>query len=144
MAAKLVDQTNLDATGTTNARIALKLTQHEMSLFLGKHMLMSIVKPPAMRMYWEGTIRYTPISEAMSHDRFLTIRQFFHINDDSLAVPSDQTSHDKLYKIRPTYDKLRENLRSIPPEERQSVDEQIIPFKGRLSFKQYLKDKPHS
>ena len=80
----------------------------------------------------------------MSRDRFFMIRQFFHINDDSLAVPSDQTGHDKLHKIRPMYDELRENLKSIPPEERQSVDEQMIPFKGRLSFKQYLKDKPHS
>jgi len=42
------------------------------------------------------------------------------------------------------FDKLRENLKSIPPSEKQSVDELMLPFKGRLSFKQYLKDKPPS
>ena len=51
--AGLVDQTNLHATRKTNARIALKLTQHEMNRFLGVQMLMSIVKLPATKMYWE-------------------------------------------------------------------------------------------
>ena len=47
-------------------------------------------------------------------------------------------------KIRLMYHELREYLKSIPPEEKESVDEQMIPFKGRLIFKQYLRDKPHS
>ncbi|KAK2720423.1 hypothetical protein QYM36_004342 [Artemia franciscana] len=56
-----------------------------------------------------------------------------------------KTQHvKKLHKIRPTYDELRENLKTIPPEERQSEDEQMILFQRRLNFKQYLKDKRHS
>jgi len=34
----------------------------------------------------------------MSRDRFLTIQRFFHVNDDTLAVPSGQTGQEKLRK----------------------------------------------
>ncbi|KAK2708789.1 hypothetical protein QYM36_014414 [Artemia franciscana] len=39
---------------------------------------------------------------------------------------------------------LQASLTKIPAEERQSIDEQMVPFKGKLRYKQYLKDKPHS
>ena len=34
-------------------------------------------------------------------------------------------------------------MKNVEPEERHSIDEQIIPFKGRSSLKQYNKNKPH-
>lgn len=34
-------------------------------------------------------------------------------------------------------------MKAVAPEERQSIDEQIIPFKGRSPLKQYMKSKPH-
>ena len=126
MIAGLVDQTNLYATRKTNACIALELTQHEMNWFLGVQMLMSIVKLSAMRMHWEFTIQYTPIAEAMSHDKFLRIRRCSHIHDDNLAVLSGCAGHDRLHKIGSMYDKLKKHLKSIPPEERQSVEKHII------------------
>ena len=33
-------------------------------------------------------------------------------------------------------------MKNVEPEERHSIDEQIIPFKGRSSLKQYNKNKP--
>lgn len=33
-------------------------------------------------------------------------------------------------------------LSEYTPDEEISVDESMVPFKGRLSFKQYMKDKP--
>ena len=107
-----------------------------MNWFLAVQILASIVKLSAMSMNWERTVRYTLIAEAMSHDRFLMVWQFFHINDDSLPVPSYQTGHDKLHKIRPMYDELRGNLKSILPEERQSLDEQMI--QGSAKFQKVI------
>ncbi|KAG0415261.1 hypothetical protein HPB47_007572 [Ixodes persulcatus] len=57
--------------------------------------------------------------------------------------PKGSEGHDKLFKVRPIIDALRQNLRLVPPEEKQSIDEQIIPFKGRSQMKQYIKAKPH-
>jgi hypothetical protein len=45
-------------------------------------------------------------------------------------------------KITPLLSSLRANMMKVEPEERHSIDEQIIPFKGRSLMKQYNK-KPH-
>lgn len=34
-------------------------------------------------------------------------------------------------------------MHDTPPEERHSVDEQMIAFKGRSHLKQYVRNKPH-
>ncbi|KAF3834757.1 hypothetical protein F7725_027315 [Dissostichus mawsoni] len=62
--------------------------------------------------------------------------------------PGDQTwvapgNADKLFRIRPVLEALEETFRTaVDPEEFQSIDEQMIPFKGRLSIKQYIPKKP--
>ncbi len=40
---------------------------------------------------------------------------------------------DKLFKLRPLLRSLKRNCLKVIPEEDHSIDEQIIPFKGRLS-----------
>lgn len=45
--------------------------------------------------------------------------------------------------MRPLVNQLKKNMKAVAPEERQSIDEQIIPFKGRSPLKQYMKSKPH-
>ncbi|KAK2718486.1 hypothetical protein QYM36_005720 [Artemia franciscana] len=51
--------------------------------------------------------------------------------------------HDRFFKLRPIVDLLQENLMRTDPEERHSIDEQIIPFKGRSAIWLYLQNKPH-
>ena len=40
-----------------------------------------------------------------------------------------------MFKVRPIIEKV--------PDEHQSIDEQMIPFKGRIGMKQYIKNMPH-
>lgn len=50
---------------------------------------------------------------------------------------------DKLYKIRPFIDGLKTKFKQYySPTKEQSVDESMVKFKGRSSFKQYLPNKP--
>ncbi|NAV92166.1 hypothetical protein FGF77_24480, partial [Salmonella sp. gx-f7] len=47
---------------------------------------------------------------------------------------------DKLWKLRPWLDSIREKCLLVVPEEHNSVDEMMIPFKGKFSsIKQYMR-----
>jgi len=78
----------------------------------------------------------------MSRNRFKKVKAFLHFNDNSKALGKNDSSYDRLYKIRPLLQMLRENCLTVPPEEINSVDEQIIPFKGKSSLRRYLPKKP--
>ena len=58
-------------------------------------------------------------------------------------IPSGDHGHDRLFKVRRLLDLVTPKFESeYIPHKQVSVDEAMIPFKGRLSFKQYMKDKP--
>ncbi|XP_065070858.1 uncharacterized protein LOC135695640, partial [Rhopilema esculentum] len=50
---------------------------------------------------------------------------------------------DKLFKVRPVIDSVQNKCRKVPQEEKHSIDEQIIPTKGRSPIRQYIPNKPH-
>ena len=50
---------------------------------------------------------------------------------------------DRLYKVRKLLDIICPKFESAYTTHQEvSIDEAMIPFQGRLSFKQYMKDKP--
>ena len=53
--------------------------------------------------------------------------------------PREHPQYDVLFKIAPLWDRLRSAMQSIEPKKMQAIDEQMIPFKGRSSMKQYTK-----
>ncbi|XP_054259863.1 piggyBac transposable element-derived protein 3-like [Macrosteles quadrilineatus] len=114
-----------------------------MEQYLGIHMISSIVKMPSYRMYWGEGTRYAPIAEAMSRNRFETIRAYIHVNDNTNLPDGNDPAHDKLFKIRPLIDAVRDNMKKVPLDSKVSIDELIIPFKGRSHMKQYNPKKPH-
>lgn len=48
----------------------------------------------------------------------------------------------RLWKVRCLYDSVRSRCRQLPLETNLSVDEQMVPFKGQINIKQYVKNKP--
>ena len=75
----------------------------------------------------------------MPRKRFEEIKRNLHVNNNA-AMPSN--CGDKLYKVRPFIDSICKKFNELPQGENLSVDEQIIPFKGKHSIKQYLPKKP--
>ncbi|XP_068084847.1 piggyBac transposable element-derived protein 2-like [Anabrus simplex] len=137
----LVHQSNLYCTQITGN--SLDTNKEEVEQYLGIHIMAGIVKMPSYRMYWAEKTRYPLIADVMSRNRFDKLRSYFHVNDNSRMKARTDPDYDKLFKVRPFVDKIRENFGKIEPEEHNVVDELIIPFKGRSSLKQYIKNKPH-
>ena len=61
---------------------------------------------------------------------------YLHLSDSSQQIPAGKPDHDKLFKVRGLLDLVLPQLDfAVYP----AIDEAMIPYKGRLSFKQYIK-----
>ena len=120
----------------------LNVTKEEIQVLLGIHIEIGSVPYPQLRMYWSKDRRYPLIADAMSFNRFSTLRNNLHCVDN---LQQNDREKDKFWKVRPIMDQYLKGLfEQLPePEKRVCVDEQMIPFKGRLGLKQYMKGKPN-
>ena len=104
---------------------------------------MTIVDLPFRRFYWAPGTRQDLVANAMTCNRFEQIMSLLHVNDNALMKQMGQPGFDRLHKIRPLIDKLNINFDACAAKETSiSIDEQIIPFKGRHSLKVYMLKKP--
>jgi hypothetical protein len=92
-------------------------------------------------MYWAEATKFLPIAETLPRYRFDKIN-YFHVNDNSKIKPREDSDYDKLFKVMPFIDRIKENSSHTEAEEYNSVDELIIPLREHSSLKQYVK-KPH-
>ncbi|KAF3856671.1 hypothetical protein F7725_017394 [Dissostichus mawsoni] len=95
------------------------------------YLKMGLVQMSAVRMYWEKDTQYSPVSDVMSRNRFQYLLTSLHFVNN-LKV-SEMEKKDKLWKLRPWLDTFREKCLQVVPEEHNSVDEMMIPFKGKFS-----------
>lgn len=114
-------------------------TSTEIKIFLGLHIIMGNLKFPRIRLYWDSSLDMKIFLENMTRDRFFQIRNNLHIIDNN-SIPQNNT--DRLIKVRPLYDMVRKRCLELNLEQILSVDEQIVPFRGKLEIKQYIKGKP--
>ncbi|XP_059160673.1 piggyBac transposable element-derived protein 3-like [Physella acuta] len=115
----------------------LNLVLAELLQFIGIIFYMSIVKIPRARMYWSPGTRCSPVADTMPSKRFEEIKGKLHFSDNA-----ENNGNDKLAKIRPFFYAFRRKINVLPKSEMLSIDEQIVPFKGRSSLKQYNAKKP--
>ena len=145
---KIVAETNAYAVKCIQVRpdkVWVPTTFPEMMAFLGIHVVFSIVGIPSYTLAWKSTwpFEIPAVPSIMTRTRFERISKYFHMNDTSQNPPRRQPGHDKLCHIRPILNELsRTCLDNYNPNKEQSIDEGMIAFKGRLSFKQYLPAKP--
>jgi hypothetical protein len=116
----------------------LKVTAKEVEQFIGIALYMSLVRLANSRSYWSSQFRVDPVASTMPVNKFEEMKRFLHFSDNSNA-----DTNDKLNKIRPFIDLLRARFLKISMEEHLSLDEQMVPFKGRSTIKQYNPRKPH-
>lgn len=113
----------------------------EMERFLGILLWMGLFRLPTIRSYWKTTALYNnKISRLMSRNRFELLLKMWHFsnnNDNALA-------DDRLRKITPLLEKIVQNFKKVStPGKKVCIDETMVPFRGRLRFRQYIKNKRH-
>ena len=91
-------------------------------------------------MYWQKATRIDSIANAMTVNRFFKIRKNIH---SVAAREPDENNKDKFWKIKPVVESVRNTCLSLLRKEYSSVDEQMIPFTGRMPAKQVVKSKPN-
>lgn len=114
----------------------------EMEQVLGMYLRMGLAQMSGVRMYWENEVRYGPVADTMSRNRFMQILSVIHFTDNEIAT--DEIKKDRLWKLRPFLESFRTQCLSIAPHQRQSIDEMMVPYKGKFGgIRQYIKGKPH-
>ena len=136
----VVHETNLYS-AEKNINKPLNVTEKEMEQWIGLLCFFSIVRLPNTKMHWCRSLY--PLcdiaGDIMSRDRFEAIKSSFHLVDNAIL---DGSGNDKFCKVRPMIDYLRNKFQTLPKIQNVCVDEQLVPFKGRLSVKQYIPNKP--
>lgn len=120
-------------------------TRDEMRAFLALLLLTGISKRSSFELYWstDPLIDMKGFREVMSRDRFMVILQFFHLVNNDNQLPRGDANYDKAFKIRSIIDYLVPKWQMyFGPDKELSVDESMIPFKGRTSLMQYMPAKP--
>lgn len=127
-------------------------TVPEMKIFIGLLIAMGLDRRPELSMYWRTTcpvMRLPGFAAVMTSRRFSLIHRHLHFSEPEEITsekPSTSTSQppvtDKLWKIRTFLELIRQNcLRKYNVGRELAIDESMIPFKGRISFRQFIPSK---
>ncbi|OXA45417.1 piggyBac transposable element-derived protein 4 [Folsomia candida] len=113
------------------------LTVAEFWNFLALHVLTGIVQKPSLKDYWSINMLISThyFGDTMSRNRFLQILRGLHfVNIEDPDLDTTNRFH-KLGTILP--DIVNNFRRAVNPGEFLTLDEELMPFRGRLSFRQY-------
>ena len=147
---QIVDQSNYYAARVINTSRPLRrssvlntwkdATLEEMKQFFGLVFHMGIVAMPPYCSYWSKDRLYSNelFKSVMSRNRFQSIMRFLNFGEQ----PASQD--DKLRKIRFLLNHLNNTTAEVyTPDKDLSLDESMMLWRGRLVFRQYIKNKRH-
>ncbi|XP_071036635.1 piggyBac transposable element-derived protein 3 [Parasteatoda tepidariorum] len=120
--------------------ISMDTNKEELQRVFGINLIMGCIRYPRLRLYWQKQYSFSAIVQCMPRDRFLNLRNCFHLVDTASKTPQ---VNNKLWKVQPIINQVRNVCLNLPRDQRSfSIDEQMIPFLGRAPVKQYVKNKP--
>jgi len=113
----------------------------EMRRFMGLLLWMGLVKMPALKCYWQTSSLYQNgvASSVMTQNRFQLLLRMWHFGNNS-----DAPAEDRLFKIRAFLQLVLSKFAAAKqPGQDIAIDETMVPFRGRLKFRQYIPGKAH-
>ena len=120
-----------------------KVNRDDILAYMGIMVMMGLVDHPSLHDYWRRDPLYycPPIAERMSRDTFLEIHRYLHFVDNNITPPREP-GHDRLCKVRRVLRLIDQFSILYNPHRECSIDEAMVPYKGRSSLKQYMPKKP--
>jgi len=121
---------------TTNI---IKITGEEIRAFLAVIIIMGLKKFPKQSDHWQTNPLYLDpkISSIMPREMFKTLKTAFHIDDNNLF------SSESFGKLHTVINLLNMRFKKYYIlEQRITIDETMIPFKGAAGFIYYIPTKP--
>ena len=112
----------------------------EMKKFIGLIFSMELISLPSYKKYWSNDLLYKNehFSSTISRERFESILRFFNFGEEVMF------DNDRLSKIRMIIEHFNKTmLELITPEKNLSINESVMLWRGRLIFRQYIKNKRH-
>ena len=116
------------------------VSNDEIRKFLGLVFHMGLINMPSYKHYWKKDKLYKTeaFSSVMSRKRFQLIMRFLHFGDRP-DFPAD-----RLGKVKLLLHHLNDTMAELYiPGKDLSLDESMMLYRGRLIFRQYIKNKRH-
>ena len=83
------------------------------------------------------------IADQITRDCFEEITRYLHFRNNETLPQRGQPGYSRLQKVEPVMTAMKTKCASVyNPPCQLSVDEAMIPFKGRSAIKQYMPKKP--
>jgi hypothetical protein len=120
------------------------VTVEELRVFFGVMLHMGTIPTGRLQDYWKTTRLFSIpfFSKSMNRDRFLLIMRCLHFARNPRE--GESLPEDRLFKIRPLIEYFNNKMtETYYPGKNLSLDESMILWRGRLSFRQYIKNKRH-
>lgn len=140
---QIVDFTNAEAIRVLSDKTWKCCDKIEMYAFFGLLLTAGHLKfnNTSYEVLW-SPIYGPPIFRAtMGLNRFKSLLRF--IRFDNKETRSQRRKNDKLAPIRDIWNQINTNLKKYYlPGKNLTVDEQLVPYRGRCPFKQYMPSKP--
>ncbi len=123
------------------------VTEAELLSFLGLNFLMGYHRLPELEHYWEmkPDTGLGLFQQSMTRERFKLISKHIALTSPAEIEENDRDRErrDPLGRIRWLIDNLNARFWNCRQSARaQSIDESMVKFKGRLSIRERMKDKP--
>ena len=126
---------------------------NEMKTFFGICEAMAILKLPEIHLYWQRKYSLFEIADwnqHMNRDRFVAILRYLKLCDEEDEIQPQQVApeqppaqSDKLYKVRRFLDQLLPGYAAEwTGNQWLAIDDQMIPYRGRVGFRQFVANKP--
>ena len=121
----------------------IEMNEKELECFLGLLIWSGVYKSrnESIMQLWSLDDGRAIFNKTMARNRFQQISRAMRFDD--AARRREHHSDDKLAPVRKIFNVWEETLQdSFFPEENVTVDEQLLTYRGRVPFKQYIPSKP--